>query len=89
MTKHKLFIATVKDVWNGRSEGTHGWVKVGRKWITIEPEEEDGVDYLNVALVKEIDSLGYPWSKFINYCTLDDPQINDKYILDVYNYLLG
>jgi len=56
-----------KEVWDGRNEGTHGWMRYYDKWLTFESQEEDGIDFILIALVEKIDSLGYPMTEFLDW----------------------
>lgn len=46
--------------WDNRDGGTHGWIPRGSKWLIIEPFEEEGVDFLIVAITHRVDAHGYP-----------------------------
>lgn len=60
--KNPDVIKLIKHVWENKEDGTHGWLRYGSNWVTVEPFGEDGEDFLQVTLTHEIDSLGYPIS---------------------------
>ena len=97
ITEEKVneLVELVSDVWNGRNSGSHGYIKLANeKYITVEPKEEDEIDYLDICLVDEIDFLGYPFSEYINFISVQDcdkmtKENLEKEIRDCFDYLIS
>ena len=72
----KKIIDTCIDLWKDREEGWHTWRKYYSKWITIETCTDNGEDYLLITLANEVDMLGYPYGKAINFFCIDEEDFN-------------
>lgn len=76
LSKNNEALRILKAVWDGRNEGTHGWLQITEElWITFEPEEEDGQDTIWTITTDSVDCLGYPMGEAFDWANLDDGDI--------------
>lgn len=62
-------------VWESRNEGMHGWLPLNddrTHYITLVPSDDEDDDYLQIAIVEDVDALGYPFTEYIAYGSLED-----------------
>lgn len=64
-------------VWEDAEAGRHAWLRQGCKWVTVEPEMDEGKLIAVVSLVTEVDSLGYPSGETITWETLREEDIQE------------
>lgn len=91
MKRKQEFVTLATSVWRGRNDGSHGWMRCGadsNHYLTIEPMEEDGTVYLTVALVDDVDALGYPMTEYIAYLDVEEGFTAESLESD-YDYLMG
>lgn len=63
--------------WNKRESGTHGWIPRKNMWLTIEPFEDSGEDFLTVCVTDKVDSMGYAFGNVYAYENLFEDDIRE------------
>lgn len=71
----KKMLSLVNHVWKNKEDGTHAWYKYYNNYVTIESFNEDGEEFIQVLLVDNIDSLGYPYGKVLDVILLYEEDI--------------
>src|SRR5690554_4093311 len=87
--KQKLFVDLVKEVWEKRKDGTHGFFPYRDKFIAIEPEYNSNKEFLSVIVCEKLDYGGYAYGQYYNYNDLyEDDIYNDEYLVDFFKDLV-
>lgn len=79
----------VKEVWEKREDGTHGFFPYRDKFIAIEPENDGEEDYMNVILCEKLDYMKSAYGQYFNYESLyKDDIYDDEYLVDFFKDLV-
>ncbi len=66
----------VLDIWRNRFDGTHGWTELEEgRYLTVEPMESDGEDYVLIQTTDKLDYLGYAFGNIFSFEMLFENEI--------------
>lgn len=88
--KKEELLKLARAAWDGRDDGTHGWLPLGDgRYITVEPMNDgDGEgDYLMLAVVEEVDALGYPLTEYLSFTMLEEG-FHDQRVFEDFDWLI-